>query len=120
MAASPAYCARRHFSEPISLNPRKRRYIPIKTSRSPCPLCIVSYAYSSISKNDLAGNRLSEQLWQKTLLPGTDAQTDVLYQDNHLAYDALNRLRVARPNWQLDNRCWLLLNQSAIFQTLLK
>ena len=43
---------------------------------------------------DLAGNRLSEQLWQKTLLDGTDAQTDVLYQDNHLAYDALNRLRV--------------------------
>jgi hypothetical protein len=37
----------------------------------------------------------SEQLWQKTLLAGTDAQTDVLYQDNHLAYDALNRLRVA-------------------------
>ena len=47
---------------------------------------------------DLAGNRLSEQVWQKTLLPGTDAQTDVLYQDNHLAYDALNRLRVAGNN----------------------
>ena len=43
---------------------------------------------------DLAGNRLSEQVSQKTLLAGTDAQTDVLYQDNHLAYDALNRLRV--------------------------
>ena len=28
------------------------------------------------------------------MLPGTDVQTDVLYQDNHLAYDALNRLRV--------------------------
>ena len=46
----------------------------------------------------LAGNRLSEQVWQKTLLAGTDAQTDVLYQDNHLAYDALNRLRVAGNN----------------------
>ena len=63
-------------------------------------LCITSYPINSISKNalrytyDLAGNRLSEQVSQKTLLAGTDAQTDVLYQDNHLAYDALNRLRV--------------------------
>jgi YD repeat-containing protein len=47
---------------------------------------------------DLSGNRVREQLWQKTLLAGTDAQTDVLYQDNHLAYDALNRLRVAGNN----------------------
>ncbi len=38
---------------------------------------------------DLAGNRVREQLLQKTLLPGTDAQTDVLYQDNHVVYKAL-------------------------------
>ena len=112
----------KRFPGTIRSSRRNCRRIPLKTGCSPRPLFITSYAYSSILKNaqaltydsadqltqitdkslgqttryryDLAGNRLSEQLWQKTLLDGTDAQTDVLYQDNHLAYDALNRLRV--------------------------
>ena len=61
----------------------KSRLSISKTGRSPSHICIASYVYSSILNDDL---------------PGTDAQTDVLYQDNHLAYDALNRLRVAGNN----------------------
>ena len=101
MTILPAYYAQERFAETITLNRRNHHRLPIKTACSPRPLCITSYYIKSISQNaprythDLAGNRLSEQLWQKTLLPGTDAQTDVLYQDNHLTYDALNRLRVA-------------------------
>ncbi len=63
----------------------------------------------------MAGNRLSEQVWQKTLLPGTDAQTDVLYQDNHLAYDALNRLRVLyNDQANVSIRCDRVDNRSRI------
>jgi YD repeat-containing protein len=126
MIGTPAHVVRKRFAETIRLRPRSCYRLPLKKSRSPRPLCITSYAYRSILKNalantydtagqltqindkslgqttrytyDLAGKRLRKQLWQKTLLAGTDAQTDVLYQDNHLAYDALNRLRVAGNN----------------------
>ena len=41
---------------------------------------------------DLAGNRLSERVTQKTLLASGD-YANVVYQDNRLFYDAQNRLR---------------------------
>ncbi|GKT20266.1 hypothetical protein [Acidovorax sp. SUPP3334] len=45
-----------------------------------------SYAY------DLAGNRVAEKMAQKTLL-SSGVLDNVVYQDNHLVYDAQNRLR---------------------------
>ncbi|GKS92669.1 hypothetical protein AVTE2539_24910 [Acidovorax sp. SUPP2539] len=45
-----------------------------------------SYGY------DLAGNRVSEKMAQKTLL-SSGVLDNVVYQDNHLVYDAQNRLR---------------------------
>jgi len=41
---------------------------------------------------DLAGNRVSEKMAQKTLL-SSGVLDNVVYQDNHLVYDAQNRLR---------------------------
>ena len=38
-----AYCERKRFGEPISLNLRNRRRLPIKTTYSPRPICKVSY-----------------------------------------------------------------------------
>ncbi|SFD93253.1 RHS repeat domain-containing protein [Paracidovorax konjaci] len=45
-----------------------------------------SYSY------DLAGNRVAEKLAQKTLL-SSGVLDNVVYQDNHLVYDAQHRLR---------------------------
>ena len=45
-----------------------------------------TYAY------DLAGNRVAEKMSQKTLL-ASGLLDDVVYQDNHLVYDAQHRLR---------------------------
>jgi len=49
---------------------------------------VSSYTY------DLAGNRITEKLTQKTLL-SSGVIENVVYQDSHLFYDAQNRLRAA-------------------------